>query len=833
MATERPRSLTQRTIWIVALRIAIVVAIATVVSYWHVSSGLKQQALDQLATYVEERRARESMIFALAAENLETFVATYQQHMAVMEGRDPRERFAELFVTLPDGTTRLDKAYFNTNGITAFVGKHVTLSERLQRRLLTGLDVLERVGPAWRSRFSNLYVVLPEGAVLMYWPDQPWALDASDWEIHSKLALSRPKQGDIVVANVDASARPEAIEWSNLYFDYGVNDWMVSATLPVNRRNRHFLSVGHDILLHDLIERTVRSDGDGGYNVIFREDGRLIAHPRFMDAILAQSGGLLIQESGDAHLRRVYDLARNRNPTDILVENPEDDEYLAVTQLSGPGWYLVTVFPDSVIATRAFETARLILILGGVALLIEIGILAVVLRKQVAAPLKRLTQATENVAAGSFDAELDVRRNDELGHLARSFNLMAREVDARERKLSENSALLAKLNTQLEKELAERRRAEDEVARQREALHQSEKLNALGNLLAGVAHELNNPLSIVVGRAYLLKEQARDEKTRSNVEKIAQAAERCTRIVKTFLAMARRQSPTRAPTRIEDVLNGALEVLDYGLKASGVRIETDFANDTPEIMADSDQLAQVFTNLVLNAQQAFGQTADRRRIVVSTRHDRANASIVVSVADDGPGIPEDVRPRIFEPFFTTKPVGIGTGIGLSICRGIVEAHGGIIDARASTMGGAEFQVRLPVASRDHPVVEPDAPQSVHTGRRNRVLVVDDEAEVGAVIREMLIPDGHDVDVTTSAISALKRLADTKYDVVISDIVMPDMTGPALQERILENSDGSPPRIVFITGDTIGTTTTDFLRDGNHRVIRKPFSAADIREAMLA
>ncbi|MCG8546045.1 MAG: hypothetical protein MJE12_17750, partial [Alphaproteobacteria bacterium] len=145
MSTERPRSLTQRTIWIVALRIGIVVAVATVLSYWHVFSGLKQQALEQLTSYVEERRARESMIFTLAGDNLETFVATYQQHMTVMEAIDPGPRFAKLFVTLPDGTTRLDKGYFDAKGISAFVGKHVEITERLKRRLLTGLDVMERV----------------------------------------------------------------------------------------------------------------------------------------------------------------------------------------------------------------------------------------------------------------------------------------------------------------------------------------------------------------------------------------------------------------------------------------------------------------------------------------------------------------------------------------------------------------------------------------------------------------------------------------------------------------------------------------------------------------
>jgi len=833
MPTKRPRSLTQRTIWIVALRIGIVVVVATVVSYWHVYSGLKQQALDQLASYVEERRVRESMIFTLARDNLETFVAEYQRHMTAMERSDPSFRFDKLFVTLPDGTTRLDKAYFAEKGITAFVGKHVTINKKLQRRLLTGLDVLERFGPAWRSRFANLYVVSPEGAVLMYWPDQPWALNASDWEIHSKLALSDPTVGDIVVTGKDSPARPDKIEWSKLYFDYGVNDWLVSAALPINRRGAHFLSVGHDILLHDLIERAVRSDIDGAYNVIFRDDGRLIAHPKFMDAIMAQSGGLRIQDAGDAHLQRVFDLASRRAPDDVLVENRQDDEHLAVTQLTGPGWYLVTVFPNAAISARAFDTARLVLILGAVALLLEIGILATVLRKQVAAPLKRLMRATENVASGEFNADLDVERNDELGRLARSFNSMAREVDARERKLSENSALLANLNKQLERELAERHRAEDEVARQREALYQSEKMNALGTLLAGVAHELNNPLSVVVGRANLLEEQVRDAKTRGSVDRIKTAAERCARIVKTFLAMARRQPPARGPVRVDDLIRGSFEVVGYCIESSGIRVEESYDTAAPETFADGDQLTQVFTNLILNAQHALLQKDGERIIRVATVYDETVDAVIATVEDNGPGIPEDIQSRIFDPFFTTKPTGVGTGIGLSVCRGIVESHGGAIEVGTAALGGAAFTVRLPIVARD--AVEKAAAESPANGmaeQSNRVLVVDDEAEVGSLIREILLKAGHEVETTTSPRAALELLNASSYDVVISDIVMPELSGPALHDRIKSTIPGPQPRVVFITGDSMGANAADFLEKGKHRVIMKPFTAQAIREAVL-
>ena len=167
-------------------------------------------------------------------------------------------------------------------------------------------------GPAWRSRFVNLYVVTPENAVLMYWPDQPWALNASDWEVHGKLALIAGSQDEVLVLGEARPAPAGGQQWSDLYFDYGVNDWLVSATEPVISDGRHLLSVGQDILLHELIERTLRSDLEGTYNLIFRADGRLIAHPRYMEAIQAQSGALAIQDAGDPHLERIFALAQER-----------------------------------------------------------------------------------------------------------------------------------------------------------------------------------------------------------------------------------------------------------------------------------------------------------------------------------------------------------------------------------------------------------------------------------------------------------------------------------------------------------------------------------------
>jgi signal transduction histidine kinase len=828
-ARERSRSLTQRTLWRVALRISVVVALATIVSYWNVRSGLEDQALEQLASYVEQRRGRESAIFELASDHLAAFAESYRRRLARLDPVPLNVRFNALFERREDGTTRLREHAFRDFGITGFIGKHVAIDDDLRRRLVVAFGVLQQYGPAWRGRFVNLYVVTPENAVLMYWPDQPWALHASDWEVYGKLALVAGSQDEILVLG-ETPPPPDGQQWSDLYFDYGVNDWMVSATEPVISGERHVLSVGQDILLRELIERTLRSDLAGTSSLIFRADGRLIVHPRYMEAIQAQSGALSIQDAGDPHLERIFALAQGRPAGQVIVANREDDEFLAITELSGPAWYLVTVFPHSIVTAGAFATARLILVLGAVALLLEIGILFWALRRQVAEPLKRLIGATRQVASGRFDARLEVDRDDEIGQLARSFNTMAGELDARETSLSERSASLAEVNQQLARELEQRERIEQEIARQREALHQSEKLNALGSLLAGVAHELNNPLSVVVGRSILLEEDLKGTPEADSIAKVRAAAERCAQIVKTFLAMARQQEPSRQAVRIAEVIRSTLEVVGYNLKRNAIEIELDLEEGLPETAADPHQLTQVFTNLLVNAEQALARSPPPRRIELRVRFDRTARQLVAEIEDNGPGIPEQVVSRIFEPFFTTKPEGQGTGLGLSVCRGLIEAHGGTIDVRRPPGGGTLFEIRLPVmpieaggAGRAGQTATPAAGRSI--------LVVEDEPEIARMLVEVLAPLGHRVEIAASGRLALERLNATRFDVVLTDLRMPDLDGTRLFRELETRDPAQAARLIFLTGDSLNASAESLATETRRPVIQKPFTPEQVRRVV--
>lgn len=381
----------------------------------------------------------------------------------------------------------------------------------------------------------------------------------------------------------------------------------------------------------------------------------------------------------------------------------------------------------------------------------------------------------------------------------------------------------------LTRDITEKKRAAEELSRQRETLYQREKLAALGSLLAGVAHELNNPLSVVVARAVMLEERG-DRATHAAATKIRAAAERCARIVRTFLAMARQQAPQRAPVCINDVVGAALEITDYALRSGGVEVVRDLAADIPRILADADQLHQVFMNLIINAQQALQEQAPPRRIVLASRFD-GNADVVtISVADNGPGIPEALRTRIFEPYFTTKPTGMGTGVGLSVSHAIVEQHGGRLTVDCPAEGGTRFTIDLPCETSD--AADADRTRTMLRGPAgSAVLVVDDEPEIRQMLSTILDDAGHQVVTAASAREALQRMDGAHFDVILADMRMPEFDGRALFREIERRWPERTRRVVFVTGDTLSPTLRNFAAECGRPVIEKPFLPGDVRRAV--
>lgn len=380
-------------------------------------------------------------------------------------------------------------------------------------------------------------------------------------------------------------------------------------------------------------------------------------------------------------------------------------------------------------------------------------------------------------------------------------------------------------------DLTERKHAEAQIAKQQEALQQSEKMAALGGLLAGVAHELNNPLSVVVGQSTLLIEGEQEVRVKNRAEKIFKAADRCSRIVKSFLALARRKPPERKALDINNIIHASLELLNYQFRNENVDMRLELSPDLPLINGDSDQLTQVFTNLALNAAQAMHDWQGQRNLVIRTeRQDTATVRVIVS--DTGPGIPPTIRTRIFEPFFSTKGPQGGTGVGLSLCLNIIETHGGQLLLEDTPGGGATFIVTLPSTAQEEKGAEPSlAEVPPHSLAHMKILLVDDEVELAQTLADLLEPEGHDIDLAANGKIALEKIQKKNYDIIISDLRMPVMDGPALYEALKASLPAYINRIIYVTGDTLSPHVQAFLGATPVPVIEKPYRLADVRRAI--
>lgn len=367
---------------------------------------------------------------------------------------------------------------------------------------------------------------------------------------------------------------------------------------------------------------------------------------------------------------------------------------------------------------------------------------------------------------------------------------------------------------------------EDQTDRRglQDRLLQAEKLSAIGQLIAGVAHDLNNPLTSVVGFADFLAESAETPpRIREPLRVIQQEAERASKIVKNLLSFARRQE-TRQIASLRPMLEATIGLFRNYLDADRVVLECEIAPDLPDLDMNPNQLQQVFVNLIQNAAHAITSAGRPGTIRIAARRWMDGAA--VEVRDDGCGMEPGTAARVFEPFFTTKPEGQGTGLGLSISQGIVKEHGGRITLASRPGAGSCFTVELPgpVGARPQPSADPGP----DAGHPLRVLVVDDEQHILHYMRATLEAWGHVVTTVSDGEAALACAIAEPFDLILSDLRMPRLGGREFFEALQRRAPEVARRVAFSTGDTVRGDTLRFLEVQGRPCLQKPFSLAELR-----
>jgi PAS domain S-box-containing protein len=368
------------------------------------------------------------------------------------------------------------------------------------------------------------------------------------------------------------------------------------------------------------------------------------------------------------------------------------------------------------------------------------------------------------------------------------------------------------------RDITERRQLEDQV-------RQGEKLAALGQLVAGAAHELNNPLAVVLGMSQLLLRNPLAVELIEDIRDIEVAAQRAKHIVNQMLTFARAQQDVRGPVDMALLIDRVLLNLRRSIQINDIRVEARVQPELPPIWGDAYQIEQVLDNLLHNAIQALTDSSSALRLIIieATAND---THIRLTVSDNGPGIPAQTLPRIFDPFFTTKEVGHGIGLGLSLVYGIINKHDGSIKAESIPGQGATFLIELPIG--DTHVQQAVAPVKT-SPKHSSILVVEDEADVRMILERALTQHGYDVDAVDSAEAALRQTAAKRYDLVISDLRMPGMNGNELFDRV--HIVQPQLRWVFITGDTMSASSETFLKQSGVPFLAKPFTLEELWEAV--
>jgi PAS domain S-box-containing protein len=362
---------------------------------------------------------------------------------------------------------------------------------------------------------------------------------------------------------------------------------------------------------------------------------------------------------------------------------------------------------------------------------------------------------------------------------------------------------------------------------------QMEKLAAMGEMMSGVAHELNNPLTAILGISDLMRERATDDSTRRQVEIILKQARRAAAIVQNLLAFSRPSSLVLKKLRPEEVIGRVIEQQRASLRQKNVSVQFETPEALPTLEADPRLLQQVFVNLMVNAEQAITSSRDRGLLRISIEHSDGKVRFVF--ADDGPGIAMENLTKIFDPFFTTKRPGGGTGLGLTICLAIIKEHGGTIEVQSSPGAGAEFRVVLPEfreethsqetgAAQGLRAQAPSLPKSAVLQGRS-VYVVDDEESIREIVQEGLSARGMVVEGAASSEEALPHLATHPYDFVLCDFNLPGLNGEQFFKEMRAKSGAAAPKFVFMTGALLDPGTLAHFREQGASVMQKPFHIA--------
>ena len=760
-------SITHATSFKIGGWISLIVIITAVVCYLQVASRVESQALDRLKNYVLERGQLEDYLFSVTRDNqilLKKILHTRLTNLSIPS--DVNTQFEQLFESYSDGVTR-NRLDTNGKDKSCVYVDNKLLTPEIKQQVLTFYELVNLYGEAWQNRFDNTYIMTPDNIIVNYWPaEHHWC-----HKIKGHLDITEKKRFEL--SNKLHNPARETI-WTGIYYDDVVEKWLISAITPVDINGKHVLSIGQDIELETLLKQ-VASQLKNSYSIVFRADGRLIAHPKWMYKLKVKHG--ILSMHSDPSLKHIYQLAHTAQQT--IIDDPTNDQYLAVTKITTPDWYFVVVFPKSIFDEVAWETAQIILILGILSVLIILAILHFYLSSHIKKPLNDFLIAMQHIGKNDFDVRLDDSRKDELGLVATAFKAMANILRDRETQLIDYANNL-----------------EHQTEALREAKETAESANLVkSQFIANMSHELRTPLNAIIGYSEMLYEDAQDlgyEEFLVDLEKINVAGKHLLGLINDVLDISKIEAGKMdvyyETFELMPMLKEVITTIEPMVKKKGNALHTVYTENLGEICSDLTKVRQILLNLLNNAAKFTEDGSITLVVGVEIIHNRE--WIYFRVGDTGIGMTEEQQEKLFQAFSqadasTTRKYG-GTGLGLVITKRFAEMLGGSITVESLYGKGTTFMVYLPrhvitdveQHHKDMLPLQEEQPSEISNELHGQgsILVIDDDPTVRDLFNNHLTKLGYQVTVANGGDEGLRLARQIKPSAITLDVMMPGMDG---------------------------------------------------------